>query len=518
VAPHQYVGAGGALLPTQAAAGVPALHEVIDDRTLQILARRQRTAIIRRRGWLVHRALLAADIVGLSAAFAVGELLVPGASQALAPWSEVVVFVAILPLWVVGAKLFGLFDRDEERTDHSTVDDLTRVLLLVTLGAFLLTQLGTLTSLPQPDQSRITVFWATAIGFVVLARIGARIAARRSITYLQNTVIVGAGEIGQLIARKLLQHREYGINLIGFVDADPIDRVAGLDHLAVIGPPEWLPDIVRTLDVERVIVAFSKDSHRELLRMIRPLSELGVQIDIVPRLFEVVGPRVAIHTIEGVPLVGLPPVRLNPSSRLTKRAIDLVGAATLLILAAPLFLLIALRIKLDSPGPVLFKQTRLGIGMRQFTALKFRTMYVGTPDEDHREFVRASMDHSIPPLPNGLYKLERTGAITPFGRWLRRTSLDELPQLLNVLRGDMSLVGPRPCLPYETENFAPHHFERFAVPAGITGLWQVTARARSTFGEALDLDVSYARGWSLGLDLRLLCRTPVEILHPSGTR
>jgi lipopolysaccharide/colanic/teichoic acid biosynthesis glycosyltransferase len=118
---------------------------------------------------------------------------------------------------------------------------------------------------------------------------------------------------------------------------------------------------------------------------------------------------------------------------------------------------------------------------------------------------------------NGLYKLDRADAVTPFGRWLRKTSLDELPQLVNVLKGDMSLVGPRPCLEYETEHFAPHHFERFLVPAGITGLWQVTARAHSTFGEALDMDVAYARGWSLGLDIRLLLRTPFEVLRSGET-
>src|SRR5438105_7560567 len=118
---------------------------------------------------------------------------------------------------------------------------------------------------------------------------------------------------------------------------------------------------------------------------------------------------------------------------------------------------------------------------------------------------------------NGLYKLERGDSITRFGRWLRRTSLDELPQLLNVFLGEMSLVGPRPCIPYETEHFAAHHFERFSVPAGLTGLWQVTARARATFGESLDMDVAYVRGWSFGLDLRLLLKTPFQLLQPKGT-
>ncbi|MDQ2943508.1 MAG: sugar transferase [Candidatus Dormibacteraeota bacterium] len=127
------------------------------------------------------------------------------------------------------------------------------------------------------------------------------------------------------------------------------------------------------------------------------------------------------------------------------------------------------------------------------------------------------MSSHSPAGSNGLYKLEQQDAVTPFGRWLRSTSLDELPQLLNVVRGQMSLVGPRPCIPYETENFAPHQFDRFLVPAGVTGLWQVKARAHASFGEALDMDVAYARGWSLGLDLRLLFRTPIAALRHRGT-
>jgi lipopolysaccharide/colanic/teichoic acid biosynthesis glycosyltransferase len=174
-------------------------------------------------------------------------------------------------------------------------------------------------------------------------------------------------------------------------------------------------------------------------------------------------------------------------------------------------------IKLDSSGPVFFRQTRLGMGQRDFKVLKFRTMYEDTSDEEHRAYIRSAMDRRSRPEANGLFKLERAAAVTPFGRWLRRTSLDELPQLLNVLRGDMSLVGPRPCLPYELENFEDHHFDRFLVPAGITGLWQVTARANSTFAEALDMDVAYAHGWSLGLDLQLLIRTPLQLLRPGAT-
>jgi lipopolysaccharide/colanic/teichoic acid biosynthesis glycosyltransferase len=188
-----------------------------------------------------------------------------------------------------------------------------------------------------------------------------------------------------------------------------------------------------------------------------------------------------------------------------------------LLVTAPLFTYIAWRIKRDSPGPVFFRQVRLGQNQREFTALKFRTMKVDVDTSKHREYIARTMDPKVAPRGNGLYKLEREDAITDSGRWLRKTSLDELPQLINVLLGDMSLVGPRPCIDYETEHFLPHHFDRFLVPAGITGLWQVTARAQATFREALDMDVAYARGWSLGLDLRLLCRTPLQVLARKAT-
>jgi exopolysaccharide biosynthesis polyprenyl glycosylphosphotransferase len=341
----------------------------------------------------------------------------------------------------------------------------------------------------------------------------ARASCRRSISYLQNTIIVGAGDVGQLVARKLLQHSEYGLNLVGFVDEGPRELRADLAHVRVLGGQERLPELIELLDVDRVIVAFSGMPEREMLELIRSLRALNVQIDIVPRLFELVGPRVEVHSVEALALVGLSPSRISPSSRLIKRTIDLVVASAALLVTAPLFVAIALWIKRDSAGPVFFRQTRLGANMREFTTLKFRTMSVGTDEEAHRAYIRRTMSADAAVEEHGMFKLDRGSSVTRAGRVLRKFSLDELPQLLNVVRGDMSLVGPRPCIPYETENFAPHHFERFLVPAGVTGLWQVSARASSTFGEALDMDVAYARSWSLGLDLRLLGRTPTQVFR-----
>jgi exopolysaccharide biosynthesis polyprenyl glycosylphosphotransferase len=496
-----------------------ALNDTLDERTLDILERRRRSAKIRRRGWLVRRMLVFADVVGLAVAFLIAQLVFGsyGAEDRVGQTSELWIFALTLPGWIIVAKLHGLYERDEERADHSTADDVVGVFHLVTVGAWLLLLGGWLTGLADPKLFKLAAFWALAIALVTVARVVARFSCRRSVAYLQNTIIIGAGDIGQLIARKLIQHPEYGINLVGFVDDEPKERRGDLRSLTLLGKPEQVPELVSLLDVERVIIAFSNVRDERMMVLVRSLRVLDVQIDIVPRLFELVGPKVGVHTVEGLPLVGLPPARLSTSSRLIKRALDIAGAALGLIFTAPLFAFIAWRIKRDSPGPVFFRQTRLGLNMKEFMALKFRTMNVDTDASEHREYVKSIMTAGAAMGPNGLYKLERESAVTPFGRWLRRTSLDELPQLINVLRGEMSLVGPRPCIPYETEHFAPHQFERFLVPAGLTGLWQVTARANSSFGEALEMDVAYVRGWSLGLDLRLILRTPLQLFRQRVT-
>ncbi len=491
-----------------------------NQRTLEILEQRRASGKARRRGWLMRRMLVLADVVALAATFALVELAFGAGSSAhhhFGAGLEYAVLLATIPGWILIARLYGLYEQDEERTHHPTSDELSRVFHLVTVGVWLLFVGVWLLGAAAPDFSKAMALWALAIVFITVARSVARFWCRRRISYLQNTVIVGAGDVGQSMARKMLRHPEYGFNLVGFVDNQPRARQDGLDHVALLGGTDQLEELVRMLDVERVVIAFSNESSEDTLELLRSLNELDVQVDIVPRLYELVSPNVKIDTLEGVPVINLPPPRLTHSAALMKRTVDVMGALVGLALTAPLFIYIAWRVKRDSPGPIFFKQTRLGKDRREFTALKFRTMKVDVDTSVHEKYIRESMDPRSAQTHNGVYKLDRGDAVTRSGHWLRKTSLDELPQLINVLRGDMSLVGPRPCIEYETENFLPHHFDRFLVPAGITGLWQVTARAHSTFREALDMDVAYARGWSLGLDLRLLVRTPLQILSRKAT-
>jgi exopolysaccharide biosynthesis polyprenyl glycosylphosphotransferase len=494
IAPEQSVGDGAAM-----AGALPAASE----------------APPRRRGWLVRRALLTADVVGLVTALLMVEALIgsSGSPDAIPLAWEFLLLVACLPVWAVAAKLWGLYDRDDERTDPSTVDDVVGVFHLVTVAVWLLAVAAWLTGVAAPDLAKLTLLWAIAIASVTVSRAVARTACRRSAGYVQRTLVVGTDRAAQTVARKCLRHPEYGVEVVGFVDTDAKQLLSDLRALPVLGSVSELPRIVAERGVERVVVGFPDEDEDNLYALVRQLQDMSVQVDLVPRLERLVGPGVGFHTVEGLALVGLSPSRLPRSSRLLKRSLDVVASSTALILAAPLFAAIAIGVKLSSSGPVLFRQQRIGKDMREFTMLKFRTMRCGADQEVHREYIRRSMDTDSAVAEGGIFKLERADAVTPFGRWLRRTSLDELPQLVNVVRGEMSLVGPRPCLSYELEGFAPAHFERFRVSPGLTGLWQVTARAHATFGEALDMDVAYVRNWSFGLDLWLLCRTPAKVLR-----
>jgi exopolysaccharide biosynthesis polyprenyl glycosylphosphotransferase len=378
-------------------------------------------------------------------------------------------------------------------------------------GAFLLITLAA--GGADPARGGPVALAAAGTAFVTAGRAAGRAFARRSDGYAHSAVIVGAGEVGQLVARKLLRHPEYGIKLVGFVDAPPKRWRPDVAEVPVLGAIDDLASIVSTLAIERVIVAFPAHADQETLTRLRPLGGLNVRVDVVTRMFEMVGPGARLLNVEGIPLVSISPPRRSVLSLRVKRAIDVVGATIGLILAAPLFLWAWWRIPRESPGPVFYRQTRLGENMQEFTMLKFRTMTADAEQAPHQAYVERAMNGDEPAGLGDLYKLDRSEVITRTGRWLRQTSLDELPQLIDVLRGKMSLVGPRPCLAYEMAYFAEHHYERFLVRPGITGLWQVTARANASFAEALEMDVVYVRDWSLALDLRLLLRTPVEVLR-----
>ncbi len=432
---------------------------------------------------VVRIGLLAAYIAGVVAAFAAAGAFGAG------------VFVAA-PLWIACAGVLGLYSGDRRHIDHSTIDEVGPLAAITTITSWALLLVA-----GPAARTPVVVFWAVALGATLAGRGAVRTVVRRRPALRQRVVVVGDGATARLVERKLRRHPEYGIDLVRVVPDADVGR---------------LGRIVAAEQADRVIVA-SEVASRELFDAVEALGNAPVHIDVVPAMPAIVGTGGDIHTVEGLPLIDLRPIGLSRTSRAVKRVVDIAGALVGLVLTAPLFAVLPLLIRSETPGPALFRQRRLGEGMRSFTMLKFRTMRDGVDDAAHRDYIARTMDAQTAPETNGLFKLERAGDVTRVGAFLRRTSLDELPQLVNVLRGDMSLVGPRPCLAWETKHFAPHHFERFLVPAGLTGLWQVTARAHATFGEALDMDVAYARGWSPGLDFALVLRTVKHLLTRKGT-
>jgi exopolysaccharide biosynthesis polyprenyl glycosylphosphotransferase len=493
--------------PCWSSGGVANLRDAVSTRALEIVDGRRHGKAGRGRGWLVRRALVAADLLGLSLAFVVAEVLFLPTTQGdpVNPWLELLAFAFTLPAWVVTARAYGLYKHDEERNDHTTVDDLVGIFHLVTIGAWIFFIGTSVTHLTALNLHKLLTFWLLAIALVVAGRALARTLCRRRVEYIQNAIIVGAGEVGQQIAQKFIQHPEYGVNVVGFVDDSPKEPREGLGHLSILGSPGSINDIVRTFDIDRVVIAFSKASPEETVDVIRSLGDFYLQVDIVPRLFDVVSPRTTMHTVEGVPLFGLPPFHLSRSSRMIKRATDICVSAALLILAAPLLVLIAIGIKLDSRGPVLFRQRRVGSGDKPFTMFKFRTM-VEDAERRKQELVHLNR-HARRGGDARMFKIPNDPRVTRFGRILRRYELDELPQLWNVLSGEMSLVGPRPLILDEDREVHGWGRRRLELKPGMTGLWQVLGRSAISFEEMVQLDYKYVTSWSLWNDFKLLGRT-----------
>jgi exopolysaccharide biosynthesis polyprenyl glycosylphosphotransferase len=467
----------------------------------------------RRRGWYVRLTLFLADLFALVFAFFVSErLLGLTPSEGTSSFSLAgLLFLTTLPGWIALIKLAGLYDADDELINHSTLDEVVRLFQIATIGVWLYVGLAWLANVDFTDNRHLLFFWLLAAVLLPLTRVIARAEFRRDPDFPQNTVIVGAGDVGQRLARKFLQHPEYKIRLLGLVDAMPKERREDLDTLTLLGTPEDLPYLVDANNVERVIVAFSSASHEATMEAIRDLQDRGVRIDIVPRLFDILPPELARNSIEGIPLLAAPRFRLSRAARVSKRALDLVLSLVALVVLAPVLLAISILIKLDSRGPAMFTQLRMGFGERPFRMHKFRTMQT---DADERKGEVAHLnEHARPGGDPRMFKIRFDPRVTRVGRLLRRYSLDELPQLLNVVKGEMSLIGPRPLI-LEEDRFIEHWArKRLLLKPGMTGLWQVVGRSAIPFEEMVRLDYLYVTNWSLARDLRILVRTIPSVLR-----
>ena len=455
-----------------------------------------------RRSFRIRRLLAFGDSIAIVGAIGLSVALGQLTGLVSAPVSAVMLAPIGVALWLIIGAMLGAFHVDERRIDCAAADEVGRVAQATAVWTWALFLVEDI-RLEGPQQAvPVVVIGVLLVPIVLVVRHVTRRVARRYDWYKQSALIVGTAADTSRLRTLLMRHPEYGVTVTGTVKVPPgrgeEDRVlALLDTVAQTAP-------------DRVVFASQYEGLDERTGALRYLAERGVKVDLIPGDSEVFRSDAEVHFAEGVPFLTLPTTIRPRSSAFVKRVIDIVVAGSGLLLLSPLFLYCAFRIKLDSPGPILFHQRRTGLKGEVFEVVKFRTMSADAEGRLGEVFEFDPGDHHV------MFKLERDPRVTKFGAKLRRLSLDELPQLINVLRGEMSLVGPRPLPVHESDQVPDRYRARFRVRPGVTGPWQVLGRSAIPFDDMLKLDYTYVTNWSIGDDVKLLVRTLGAITHGRG--
>ncbi len=408
-----------------------------------------------------------------------------------------IVLACILPLW---PSLFSFFRLYISRRHQGIFADFLPLLYSISTGVVFVSAFTFFYR--EISYSRLTflLFGGLNFAFLFVERIMLRITLqmmRKRGYNLRRVLIVGAGELGRRVAQRMLSHPEMGFQVVGFLDDFHANGVYKKElGLEVLGKLGSVSEIVEAQQIDKVIIALPIRALHKVERVVTACEKEGVSTDIVPDLFNIVQPRTRVYDFAGLPLIS---VRFTPIEswgyRIGKRGFDILFAACALLLCAPLLALIALAVKLTSPGPIIFKQERIGINRRRFNMLKFRSMSAGSEKHDQQAGLGSRNDPRV----------------TWLGGFLRRWSLDELPQFWNVLRGDMSIVGPRPERTYHVHQFKtqiPNYMIRHQVKAGITGWAQVNGlRGDTSIEDRIEHDLYYIENWSFGFDLKIIMLT-----------
>jgi exopolysaccharide biosynthesis polyprenyl glycosylphosphotransferase len=421
-------------------------------------------------------------------------------------------FWASLSLVVAWPALLAVTGAYEERSFGIGSDEFHRV---SRAGLLLLAGLGFLSYAAELDLSRALV--VIAVPSLTLATLVERYAARRALhrqrlqgRCVKRVVVVGRGGAVLELVDRLRRTSHAGLDVVAVcVTPDDRSRVARAVDLPVAGLDDVL-EIVNRMGADTIAVTSASETAAQYLRSLSwQLEGSGVELLVAPGLVEVAGPRLHIRPFDGLPLLSVEQPRFEGWRRVVKGAMDRSVALAALIVLFPVFAGLALAVRVSSPGPVFYRQQRVGLNGGHFTMLKFRSMVTGA-------------DQQVAGLSDGndadglLFKIRHDPRVTPVGRWLRRLSLDELPQLVNVLNGSMSLVGPRPPLPTEVARYDTSVSRRLLVKPGLTGLWQISGRSDLPWEEAVRLDLRYVENWSLALDVQILWKTARAVITASG--
>jgi exopolysaccharide biosynthesis polyprenyl glycosylphosphotransferase len=478
----------------------------------QVAARRQPIAARRGRGTFL---IVATDVLLINLAFFLGyyaryqlQLFIDVPDTFVAPYSAyLLVQVAYTLMMLLFLAIDGVYRR---RREGSWFEQLYRIgnatttsIMIVVAGTFILRPLYYSRLLPF-EVGLLTIL------LLSLARLARRVVAdqwRKRGQGLDRVLIVGAGEIGRVVMRNLVARPELGYQVVGFVDDDLSKGDMG--RFKALGGLDSIGSAIKSEKVDEVIITLPWTYHRTIMGLVRSCQAAGVRARVVPDLFQLSLSHVDFDDMGGIPLMGLRNTSIPRVGRFFKRLIDILLALVALVIFSPVLGIIALLIRLDSPGPAVFSQRRVGEDGRPFDIHKFRTMRVGAEEQQAQ---LQDFNQSSGPL----FKMKFDPRVTRMGRFLRRSSLDELPQFVNVLRGQMSVVGPRPGLPPEVAQYQPWQRQRLEVRPGITGLWQVSGRSDLSFDEMCLLDIYYIENWSLGLDLTIMLRTIPRVLFADG--
>ncbi|HEV2776921.1 MAG TPA: sugar transferase [Solirubrobacteraceae bacterium] len=408
-----------------------------------------------------------------------------------------------LPLVVVAGKISGLYDRDELLINKTTLDQAPQLFQLATLYALLIWLLDQSLIVGELGSRQVLVLWGSLFVFVVLGRRAARWVARR-VSEPERCLFVGGEDSHNRLSSKLDAHQDGRAILVGRMVLTPDATAEPLVDTA----PTTLARLIDDLNVHRVIVEPSEAAPQLTLDFVREAKAMGIRVSLLPRILEVVGSSIEVDDLNGLTLLGVRRFGLTRSSQAVKRTFDICGAGVGLLVISPMLAAVALIIKLDSPGPVFFRQTRVGRDGKAFQIWKFRTMVQGA---DNAKADILDLNEA-----EGLFKIARDPRVTRVGRRLRAWSLDELPQLVNVLRGEMSLVGPRPLILDEDAKIIGLDRRRLYLTPGMTGHWQILGSARIPLTEMVKLDYLYVAGWSLWEDIKILLRTIPYMLARRG--
>jgi len=448
-------------------------------------------------------------------------------SPRFAPYAALLVL--ILPIRLLTLRYYDLY---RLRGEFSFVDDAIRIFKATSIGSLLavaaafLYRGGFQYRAFSYARGVFVIDFLLVLGAIALVRAvvrsGQSLARRRGINLIP-TLVVGRGSEAALCIREMRERPALGYRVIGMVESGPLESSVpdSFEGVAVISDLAGLPEAIRDSGANEVIVADPRvDSDKLFEVMMRCGPRQGVEFRIAPSLFNCLPSKTEIDQVGALPMIRLFREPLSDGLRILKRVFDLTISLIVSIFFLPLWLLIALSIKLDSAGPVLYVQERVGMDGRIFRLYKFRTMQRGSDSAMHKEyqrkFIAGGVEANLGSTEKPAYKLSTDPRITRVGRWLRRTSLDEVPQFLNVLHGEMSVVGPRPPIAYEVEAYQLWHRKRLDMKPGLTGLWQVSGRNRLPFEEMVKLDLFYIENWSLLLDIRIILRTVLVMFRGDG--